>query len=277
MMGFVYVLHFHQPLHHAAHYTGSTRDLRRRLETHARGFGSRLTRAMMLRGLEWQLGGLYMATLKTMRKMEMDAKSQHQGSRFCTICKPDGSSSRLTGAIPYDITNLKFPSHSEALRFRSPSIAEPEFRLMSEHDTPDTWERLRRLQKQDSDALGFIPTTGQEGLALLAKSGQIVLALRDSSIIGYLAFTVNTRAATVRIQQTVVDDRHRLTGVGNALLSRVETRYLDMDFQCKVREDLPANGFWLAQNYRPIGASKHPTSGSTLIHYKKEQVDGQHL
>ena len=38
----VYLLHFHQRYKHIAHYTGSTKNLTKRLDQHAKGQGARL-------------------------------------------------------------------------------------------------------------------------------------------------------------------------------------------------------------------------------------------
>ncbi len=53
----VYLIHLHQPLRHARHYVGWTRDLAARMNTHARGTSdsSHYMRAVHRAGISWTL------------------------------------------------------------------------------------------------------------------------------------------------------------------------------------------------------------------------------
>lgn len=50
-MGYVYVLYFDRPLHHAQRYLGATRNFDTRLKYHCKGKGSHITRAAREQGI----------------------------------------------------------------------------------------------------------------------------------------------------------------------------------------------------------------------------------
>ena len=52
-MDTVYLLHFSQPYKHAAHYTGSTNNLTKRLDQHAKGQEARLLAVVHAAGITW--------------------------------------------------------------------------------------------------------------------------------------------------------------------------------------------------------------------------------
>ncbi len=54
-MDTVYLLHFSQRYRHAAHYTGSTNNLTKRLDQHAKGQGARLLAVVHAAGITWTL------------------------------------------------------------------------------------------------------------------------------------------------------------------------------------------------------------------------------
>jgi predicted GIY-YIG superfamily endonuclease len=51
----VYLLHFSQRYKHALHYTGSTHNLTKRLNQHAKGQGARLLAVVQAAGITWTL------------------------------------------------------------------------------------------------------------------------------------------------------------------------------------------------------------------------------
>jgi predicted GIY-YIG superfamily endonuclease len=52
----VYLLHFSRRHQHAAHYTGSTHHLTKRLQAHVNGQGARLLAVVQAVGITWVLG-----------------------------------------------------------------------------------------------------------------------------------------------------------------------------------------------------------------------------
>lgn len=85
----VYLLHFDRPYKHARHYLGSAKDLKVRLEQHARGNGARLIKVITEAGITWRLarvwkfGGIWEA-----RKFESHLKRRYGGrTRLCPICR----------------------------------------------------------------------------------------------------------------------------------------------------------------------------------------------
>jgi predicted GIY-YIG superfamily endonuclease len=84
MKGTIYLLHFSQPFGHAKHYTGYTRDLSTRLESHARGTGARLLEVVTQAGITFQLARTWIGT----RKGERRLKNRGGASRICPLCNP---------------------------------------------------------------------------------------------------------------------------------------------------------------------------------------------
>jgi predicted GIY-YIG superfamily endonuclease len=78
----VYTLHLHPPLAHAKHYTGSTRNLPRRLVDHELGRGARLPQVQVERGGTWVLA----QTEPGDRDRERQLK-QRGAARRCQVCK----------------------------------------------------------------------------------------------------------------------------------------------------------------------------------------------
>ena len=79
----VYLLHFHQRYKHVAHYTGSTKNLMKRLDQHAKGQGARLLAVVHAAGIPWTLA----RTWEGGRQRERQLKRQGGASRRCPLCK----------------------------------------------------------------------------------------------------------------------------------------------------------------------------------------------
>jgi len=82
--GLVYLLHFHEPYHHARHYLGWTTNLEERLKRHASGNGARLIEVIAEAGITWQL----VRTWPGGRDLERRLKARHNNPRLCPICNP---------------------------------------------------------------------------------------------------------------------------------------------------------------------------------------------
>jgi len=80
----VYLLHFDQPLHHARHYVGFTENLEKRLETHRKGIGSKLVKAIVENGNDFVVARTWADGDRT---FERHIKNQKNGPRFCPICQ----------------------------------------------------------------------------------------------------------------------------------------------------------------------------------------------
>jgi predicted GIY-YIG superfamily endonuclease len=88
----VYLLHFSQRYQHAGHYTGSTNNLTKRLNQHAKGQGARLLAVVQAVGITWTLA----RTWEGGKQHERKIKRQGGASRRCPICKGLGP---VTGRV----------------------------------------------------------------------------------------------------------------------------------------------------------------------------------
>lgn len=102
---FIYVLHFDTPLEHARHYTGSTTNLRKRLQAHAKGTGARLTEVIKEKGITWRLASLFQCKTNQHRSVERRIKKQNNGPRYCKICQKNPAVPK--GTLPWDIQLIK--------------------------------------------------------------------------------------------------------------------------------------------------------------------------
>ncbi len=87
--GWLYVLHFDDPLCHAQHYLGSTRNPTERWIAHATGNGARLTEVLHDRNLQWTVAAVFQ-TLPGIDHLaaERHAKRQKNTAIYCPICNP---------------------------------------------------------------------------------------------------------------------------------------------------------------------------------------------
>lgn len=84
MNGTVYLICFAEPFKHARHYLGWTGNLKRRVERHKSGHGSRLMAAVNQAGIDWQV----VRTWKRVdRNEERRLKNRGGHARLCPVCK----------------------------------------------------------------------------------------------------------------------------------------------------------------------------------------------
>ena len=91
---YIYLLHFMEPIAHAQHYTGSTRDLQRRFEEHHRGEGAKITRAFAEAGIGFKVARVWETTS---REAEQEIKAQKNGRQYCRICWSRNARSNRNG------------------------------------------------------------------------------------------------------------------------------------------------------------------------------------
>lgn len=79
-----YLLHFHEPIHHASHYIGATDDVIGRIVQHCLGRGANITKVARERGVKFAVGGLW--TSDDPFELEQWMKKQKRGPEFCCFC-----------------------------------------------------------------------------------------------------------------------------------------------------------------------------------------------
>ena len=79
----VYLIHFHQPFHHAAHYLGFTDNLLYPIALHRAGRGARLLEVIGAHGI----GFAVVRTWPGDRRLERRLKNWHSGPRLCPVCQ----------------------------------------------------------------------------------------------------------------------------------------------------------------------------------------------
>lgn len=83
--GFVYLLHFEQPIakgHPCQHYLGWTKDLAARIQAHRLGNGARLTAVAKERGIGFQVARVWRGS----RVFERKLKNRKNGRCLCSVC-----------------------------------------------------------------------------------------------------------------------------------------------------------------------------------------------
>lgn len=95
----VYLLHFDRRYRHAAHYTGTARDLDARLAEHAAGRGARLMEVVTDAGIGFRLARTWVGG----RARERQLKREGGASRHCPECGVAPRGPRFVGCS--DIEN----------------------------------------------------------------------------------------------------------------------------------------------------------------------------
>ncbi len=109
----IYILHFDTKLHHAEHYIGATRYLKRRLTAHAQGHAARLTHALVKEGIEWKLASVFQCAYHGFA-LERKLKDQKNAHRYCSICNRIPARTPLGTRL--DLSLIPFPIDSATLR-----------------------------------------------------------------------------------------------------------------------------------------------------------------
>jgi predicted GNAT family acetyltransferase/predicted GIY-YIG superfamily endonuclease len=264
--GFVYVLHFNEQLGgKAVHYIGCTSDPAGRFACHAAGNSSSIMRACTAQGVSFRLGALGRTHRRGMRRLEAQAKAWKNADVFCEVCQGQNAKA-IPGTQPQPLDMLPFPVCSEAY----PKKAKPITVGLSSPRTPVYLvTAMRTLSETEKDALGFIPMGGSRGVNDYIETGNVVLAVQGRDLVGYLLFGKgNGQEAT--IQQTVVADRVRGTGIGRRMIACVRDKLPRHTLWARVRSDLEANGFWGAVGFRHVETTTHSTSCAALNVWMQE-------
>jgi len=268
MKAWIYILHFGERLAHALHYVGTTTELRDRLTAHANGQGSRLCGALADLNMHWCLSALFQVNAKDARNFERQIKDRKHTPAICPLCS-DSNNTTLPfkgKGLPYDLSLLRFPANSEALRTRSyinntTSFSRPEDNF--------TLPFVKAMMSSEKDALGFVPisTEAGNGMQKLLNTGRIIIAKANETKVGYMAYSSNTKNF-LTIHQAVTRDAVRLSGHGRRMLEAIMEKHPKLTLMARVRNDLPANLFWKAMGFQLITQEIHKTSESKINVYR---------
>lgn len=261
--GFVYLLHFNDPISHAKHYMGCTSQPAIRFGQHAAGHGSRLTRELHSRGIGFTVGMMAVCTLGEMRRIERSIKNQRNAARYCKCCNGEEAKQfPNTTRYPYEFkVRSAYINRMEDVTF---TITPPEINF------PSLSEGMKRLMNEEKEALGFIPA-GEEstgGSMDWLRKQTVALALHNTTVIGFAGCTRNERLDHVKVHQCCVTDAWRKIGVGRKLVRLVADTIGLGKIVCTVRSDLAATEFWKSLGFIIVNERKHKTSGSTLIDFE---------
>lgn len=87
-MNGVYILHFHEPLGHARHYVGYSPNVSRRVDRHATGQGSAITKHLHKLGIGFEVAYVWQGAD---RSFERSIKHRHGSiTQYCPICQAMG-------------------------------------------------------------------------------------------------------------------------------------------------------------------------------------------
>lgn len=82
----VYLIHFHEKLHHAQHYIGSaSAGLVRRIKEHRNGSGARILNVLNDKGIKYSVVRTWDGGVELERKL----KRRKNAKNLCPICSPD--------------------------------------------------------------------------------------------------------------------------------------------------------------------------------------------
>lgn len=127
--GWVYILHFDEPIEHARHYIGSSNQLTQRLYAHAVGRGATLTQVAFFRGIGFRIGYVGQARRLSPRSLERRAKHWHGAYQFCAICC-EGRHMPVPGTQAYPVALLPYRCSASVVahveRTKKPAPRRPE-------------------------------------------------------------------------------------------------------------------------------------------------------
>jgi len=111
---------------------------------------------------------------------------------------------------------------------------------------------VRRLMKENSEALGFIPLSALEKAY---DESRLLVYSENNERIGYLLFGPIKNGKDVTIWQICVNEKKRKMGFGKKLFNQfhklaIETGAKGIRLRCA--DDLPANYFWKSLSFKLI-------------------------
>lgn len=261
---FVYILHFDTPLAHAQHYVGLTNNLRQRLNAHASGNGSNLTKELFNLDKPWQLAALFQTTNANARRVEKNIKDTNNAANFCGICNAEPYTPKA--AKSYPLADIPFSTRSTEIV--PPENGEIRLRIrLAVNELDDLF--AAEIQRKHKVELGFMNFSALQQ----ARSNNHTLILELNELpVAFLIYTNFISRSTVTIHQCAVLDHARNFGCGRALVNAVEYLHPTCSKWCKVRKDLPANYFWEAIGFKKHKTIIHKSSKQELNQYFKEAI-----
>jgi len=112
-IGFVYLLHFDRPYHHARHYVGFTQYLGRRVKRHLAGKGSPLIEAASKAGIEITLARVWH---NVTGRFERRIHNMQQTKLLCPLCMGRRKMRRTRPRIA-DYQEYEYEEYQENLEY----------------------------------------------------------------------------------------------------------------------------------------------------------------
>ena len=200
-----------------------------------------------------------------MKRLERQIKNRHNAPRLCPICTPNPIP--MPGTLQYDVGLIPFPIDSATLQ-------RAHWRILRAVTTPETDSQhartqdfIRQMQREEKEALGYIPSGGAEGLTILAKKGQVAIVTNRHRIVSFAAWTLGH--GSLNVQQICTVDSERRCHHARELLRELSRRYPTLPQTANVRADLIANEFWNAEGFVIESTREHKTSRNLINHWTR--------
>lgn len=263
---FIYVLHYNHALHHSQHYAGMTDDPITRFRTHASGEGAAFTAEMARLNIPFRVGMLAQCSTAKARQFERTLKQSKNLHRYCEEC------CKATGKIPLQMPGtIRQPLDYARTLDITPRKPLP---INVRELCGEAWIKdMVQIARECGDGLGFIPANG---MADYAARGNVIGAIHDAELAGYLLYSLNRGQTELTIIQTAVRDRFRLSNIGRTMVDFAACSWPRATLCCKVRHDLPANLFWERLGFSLLQTRRHQTSKNPLNYYQLPSLHHQY-
>lgn len=114
------------------------------------------------------------------------------------------------------------------------------------------FSQVVKLGNENSKTLGLFP---EGALMEYADKGQIICAIKEKIVLGYILFAITQRKSRIRIVHLCIDLNNRNSGIATGLLNVIAEKYSNIyrGIALSCREDYKeANAFWAKYGFKPL-------------------------